>query len=406
MIQLTAIQHAEAVLKKHIVKTPLLFSVTFSRMFHADIFLKLENMQKTGSFKIRGATYKLHTLGKKALSNGVITASAGNHAQGLALAAGNLKIPSTIVMPETVSIAKQEATASYGGKVVIHGQNVGESLEKAKEIAGSEGMIFIHPFDDMDVITGQGTIGLEIMKQIREPDLIVVPVGGGGLISGIASAVKMLKPETKIIGVQAEACPSASQARFNGGPIQVDSLPSIADGINVRRTGDVSYGILERFVNDIILVGEEYIAAAMLLLLERKKILAEGAGAVCLAALMNRAILPPKGGKVVVLVSGGNVDSQLLGRIMTKGLLKQGRIMSFRVRLDDRPGSLAELLFHVAKAKANVLQVNHTRNIRGIPLGSACIDLELETRGADHIQEISGYLKSMGYLISGLEKEE
>ncbi|RPJ82452.1 MAG: pyridoxal-phosphate dependent enzyme, partial [Deltaproteobacteria bacterium] len=178
MIQLTAIQHAETVLKKHIVKTPLLFSTTFSRMFQAEVYLKLENMQKTGSFKIRGAMYKLHTLGKKAISKGVIAASAGNHAQGVALAAGNVKIPSTIVMPETVSIAKQEATASYGGEIVIHGQNIGESLEKAKEIAASKGMIFIHPFDDREVITGQGTIGIEIMKQIREPDLIVVPVGG------------------------------------------------------------------------------------------------------------------------------------------------------------------------------------------------------------------------------------
>jgi threonine dehydratase len=404
MIQLTAIQHAETVLKKHIVKTPLLFSTIFSRMFHADIYLKLENMQKTGSFKIRGATYKLHVLGKKAISGGVIAASAGNHAQGVALAAGNLKIPSTIVMPETVSIAKQEATASYGGNVVIHGQNVGESLEKAKEIASSRGMMFIHPFDDMEVITGQGTIGLEIMKQIQEPDLILVPVGGGGLISGIALAVKMLRPETKIIGVQSEACPSAKHALSAGKPVHKDANLSIADGISVSQVGNIPCDILKCLVDDIVLVDEEHIAAAMLLLLESKKILVEGAGAVCLAALMSRAIVPPRGSKVVLLVSGGNVDSQLLGRIMTKGLLKQGRIMSFRVRLDDRPGSLAELLFHVAKTKANVLQVNHTRNIRGIPLGSACIDLELETRGADHIREVTDYLKTMGYPISRFEE--
>ncbi|MFH2065537.1 MAG: threonine ammonia-lyase [Pseudomonadota bacterium] len=403
MITLKAIKHAETILKKHILRTPLLFSDTFSKMFHADIYLKLENMQKTGSFKIRGATYKLHRIAKKAAAKGVIAASAGNHAQGVALAAGSLNIPSTIVMPETVSIAKQEATSAYGGKVVIHGQNIGESLEKAKEIAAA-GMIFIHPYDDEDVITGQGTIGLEVLNQIHDPDLVVVPVGGGGLISGIASAVKELKPKTKIIGVQAEACPSAAKARLNRGPVCGDVQPSIADGINVGRIGDISYGILERLVDDVVLVNEEYIAAAMLLLLERKKILAEGAGAVCLAALMNRSILPPKGGKVVLLVSGGNVDSQLLGRIVAKGLLQHGRIMRFRICLDDRPGALAELLFHVAKAKANVMTINHTRNIRGVPLGRVYIDFELETRGANHIREVTDYLNSVGYRIDRPEE--
>jgi threonine dehydratase len=398
MIDIKEIRKAEKIIGEHIIRTPLVYSPTFSRIANARVYLKLENLQKTGSFKVRGATYKLLVRKNHIGKAGVVAASAGNHGQGVALAARNLKIPAVIVMPEWASIAKQEATTAYGGEVVIHGQSLEDCLEKAFEIAGN-GKTLIHPFDDEDIITGQGTIGLEILSDLKDADVILVPVGGGGLISGIASAVKSINPKVRIIGVQSLVCPSATKALSERKPVQIEAGPSIADGINVRKIGSITYNIIRSLVDEMVLVDEEHIAAAVLMLLERKKILAEGAGAVCLAALLSGAVKISKGDRIVLVISGGNVDSPLLGRIITQGLLKHGRIMSLRVMLDDHPGSLAKLLTKIADLKANVLRVNHKRNLPELPASAAHVDLEIETRGPAHINKITSELQKTGYKI-------
>jgi threonine dehydratase len=392
------IQDAAKIIRHGVIRTPIVCSPTISKMFDAEIYLKLENLQRTGSFKIRGATYKLMLRQNEIGKDGVVAASAGNHAQGVALAARQADIPATIVMPEWASISKQEATRNYGGEVVLFGQSVEESLQKARELAELD-KTFIHPFDDADIIAGQGTIGLEILEDLNDADMIVVPIGGGGLISGIAMAVKHIKPQVKIIGVQAAACPSALISRQNKAITRVDSKTSLADGITVKQPGVLNFELIEKYVDEIVTVEEEHIAAAILMLLERKKVLSEGAGAVTLAALLNGSVIP-KSYKVVLLVSGGNVDSPLLGRIIAKGMLNKGRIMRIYVRLSDTPGSLAGLLALIARMKANVLHIYHDRNVRDLPINITSVELELETRSIEHIHEIESELLRAGYQIT------
>lgn len=399
MITLEKVKKAADLIREIIIMTPLVHSPALSRQFEGEIFLKLENLQKTGSFKIRGAANRILSDINRIGHAGVVAASAGNHAQGVALAAKKAGVPAAIVMPEWASITKQEATRAYGGDVIISGQSLGESLEKAKELAKEEGRILIHPYDDPDVIAGQGTIGLEILGSLNDVDMIIVPVGGGGLISGIAYVVKALKPETKVIGVQSEACPSAYESLKKGRIVTVNSSLSIADGISVKQTGKLNFSIIRKYLDDIVLVRESDIAAAVLMLLERKKILAEGAGAVPLAALMSGAIKVKKGSRTVLLISGGNVDSPLLGRIIRQGLINNGRIIRFSVCLDDVPGALSGLLALVASLKANVLHILHHRNARNIPIYSTIVELEIETRGPAHVKEITGNLKKAGYDI-------
>jgi len=399
MIPLASIQTAADQLRNHIARTPIIHSSTLSKLIGADIYLKLENLQKTGSFKVRGATYKLMRQRSAIGPGGVVAASAGNHAQGVALAARETGIPATIVMPEWASITKQEATRSYGGEVIIHGTSIDESLDKARDLS-QEGRTFIHPFDDPDIVTGQGTIGLEVLQDIPDTDMILAPVGGGGLISGIASAVRGIRPEATVIGVEAAVCPSASESRKAGKITRVTACSSIADGISVKQVGNICFDILQEAVEDVVLVEEEQIAAAMLMLLERKRILAEGSGATPLAALLNGSVAPPTGGKVVLIVSGGNVDSPLLGRIISQGLLKHGRIMRLRVRLEDIPGALAGMLAAVARLKANVLTIYHDRRVRGIPIYETLVELELETRGPNHAEAVAEELRAQGYDIA------
>ncbi len=398
MISLKEFQKAADVIRGKVIRTPLLFSPSLSDRFGSEIYLKLENLQKTGSFKIRGATYKLLARRQEIGPGGVVAASAGNHAQGVALAAAQAGIQSTIVMPEWVSITKEEATKRYGGRVIIKGDSLGKSIEFAKNLAEGK-MSFIHPYDDLDIITGQGTIGLEILDDLDRVDTIIAPIGGGGLISGIASAVKSVRPEIRMIGVQTAACPSAYYAIRREKVIRVRSVSSIADGISVKQVGEINLEIIRSNVDNVVLVEEEYIASAILTLLERKKILAEGAGAVSLAALMNGSVKLSEKEKVVLIVSGGNVDSPLLGRLINQGLMKKGRIMRFLVRLDDTPGSLAQLLNIVANLKANVLDIRHERHIKDAPLYVTHVELELETRGYSHCEEISSELKKRGYRI-------
>ncbi len=401
MVHLEAIQRAAEWLKDFAIKTPLIYSNYFSHRFDAHVYLKLENLQKTGSFKFRGAYHKLAKIRDALPPEGVVAASAGNHAQGLAHAAQLMGISASIVMPEWASISKQVATRSYGGRVIISGKSLAESLAQARHLE-DEGKTFIHPFDDEDIIAGQGTIGLEIVAQLPEVETILVPVGGGGLIAGISTAVKSLRPQTSIIGVEAAACASARAARKLGKPIVVPAEYSIADGISVKEVGQLPFAIMQRFVDDLLTVEEEEIAAAVLELLERKKVLAEGSGAVPLAALLGEQLVSLSGKVLVLVISGGNVDTHLLGRILRQGLFKSNRIMKFSVQLRDVPGALADLLEVVASCLGNILHVSHDRLGRQLPVGLSRVELEVETRGSAHIEELLEALNNRGYSVDVL----
>jgi threonine dehydratase len=391
------IEWAQKRIRKVIFQTPMLYSDAISKMAGKEVFLKLENLQKTGSFKIRGAYYKLSQLNPSVRKRGVVAASAGNHAQGVAYASSLLGIRSTIVMPEGASIAKQMATRSYGGEVILFGQDMDESLQHAKQLE-EKGSYFVHPFDDERVIAGQGTIGLEILEEVPGVEAIVVPIGGGGLISGIATIVKKRRPEVKIVGVQAAHAPSAFYSWKKKEIVEAEVKPTLADGIALRRVGESTFPIIERKVDDIITVEEDEIASAILMLMERKRVVAEGAGAAPLAALLSRPGRI-KGRKVVLVISGGNIDVNLLDRIIEKGLSQTGRVVRFGVVLRDAPGALAKLSSLVAEYKANILHIIHERVASDIPIGSSKVILVLETRGPEHIREIKRGLKKRGYSI-------
>lgn len=403
MISIEEIRAAAALIQPHIIETPLIYSPSLSRLLDAQIYLKLENLQRTGSFKVRGAAYKL----MKGLSDntiasaGVVAASAGNHAQGVAWASRIAGVHATIVMPEWASISKQEATRNYGAEVIIHGKTLEESLEHARALA-DQGLTFFHPFDDPQVITGQATIGLEIVRQLADVDRILVPVGGGGLIAGICLAVKATNPLTKITGVEAAACPSAQHSLNAGRPVQAPSAPSIADGISVKQVGIAPFGIIRSHVEDVVLVSEDHIAAAILMLMERKKVLAEGAGAVPLAALLSNSMAVGRESSVVLVISGGNMDSPLLGRVLNQGLVKSGRLTRVRIRLEDQPGALARLLMLIAEKKANVLHIHHDRHRENAPFYMARVELDLETRSRHHVDKILDALEQSGYVVESL----
>jgi threonine dehydratase len=381
------------------MRTPLVYSHTFSEMTGMQVYLKLENLQLGGSFKVRGATFKIATHLDEIKSRGVIAASVGNHAQGVAFAAHAACVPATIIMPIWASIAKQQATRGYGAKLILAGDSLVESIAIGQRMASQTKEIFIHPYDDEEVMAGQGTIGIEILEDLPDADYIFVPVGGGGLIGGIAVAAKSLRPAIHMIGVQSSACPSALEALQAGRPVELEAEERgvLADAIMVTRVGDASFSILQELIDEIAVVDEDQIASAMLLLLERKRILAEGAGAVPLAALLSGSLGIPKGSKVVLVISGGNVDSLLLDRIIAAGLRKQGRLMRFSVCLEDVPGSLARLLDVLEKQQANVVHIHHVRNERDLPINFTKVNLELETRGFEHMNEIEEDLKKANY---------
>lgn len=404
MISLTEVRKAAAVIKGSVIRTPLVYSPTFSRLTGAEIYLKLENLQQTGSFKLRGATYKILSELSRIGKGGVVAASAGNHAQGVALAATRAGLHSTVVMPEWASISKQEGTRGYGGEVILEGRSITDALNWANELAKA-GKTFIHPFDDPSIIAGQGTIGLEILEDMPDTDLIIVPVGGGGLISGIASAAKGIRPAVRIVGVQAAACPSAVIALEKGNRVPVEAELSIADGITVKQVGEITFEIIRDKVDEIVTVSEDGIAEAVLMLLERKKMLAEGAGAVPVAALFSGVVTIAPGSKAVLVISGGNMDSPLLDRVIRRGLSRNGRIMRLAIRLDDTPGSLASLLAVVAKTKANVLHIYHDRGTGNLSIYQSLVELELEARNFEHIREISEALKAAGYAIEPRKME-
>jgi threonine dehydratase len=398
MVSLAEIRAAQQRIAGHIIRTPLVYSPFISARTGARVYLKLETLQKAGSFKVRGATNKILVNIAAVRGHGVVAASAGNHAQGVAVAAHTAGVKATIVMPSWASIAKQEATRSYGAEIIIHGSSLEESIGRAAELA-QEGRLFIHPYNDDEVIAGQGTTGLEIHDDLPGADMIIVPVGGGGLIAGIATAVKTIKPGIRIIGVQAAACPSASGACATGSPVQVTAQPTIADGIRVAACGARTCPVLKELVDEVVLVTEDEIADAMLLLLERKHIVAEGAGAAPLAALLNGSIAIQPGSNVVLVISGGNVDSAQLFRIVRQAMARQGRILRFSVLLDDRPGTLAGLLSIIAGQGGNILHIDHTQGEGDVPVMMARVEIELETRGREHAGAILSAIGNAGYTV-------
>lgn len=394
------IELAQHKIRRAVLRTPIIYSDTISKLTGKEVFLKLENLQKTGSFKIRGAYYKLSQSSDRLRKKGVVAASAGNHAQGVAFASSLLGIQSTIVMPEGASLAKQMATRSYGGDVILFGQDTDEALGYAKK-SEEEGKTFIHPFDDEKVIAGQGTIGLEILEEVPGVEAIIVPIGGGGLISGIATIVKKRRPRVEIIGVQSAHAPSAFYSLKRKKIVEVKVRPTLADGIALRRLGELTFPIIKKRVDEIVTVTEEEIASAILMLMERKRLVAEGAGAAPLAALLSRgAKIGPK--RIVLVISGGNIDVNLIDRIIEKGLTQTGRMVRLEVLLRDVPGSLAKLSDLIAQYHANILHIIHERAAKDIPIGFSKVILVLETRGQEHIREIRKGLKEKGYSLQML----
>ncbi|MHB1041570.1 MAG: threonine ammonia-lyase [Eubacteriales bacterium] len=379
-------------------RTPLDYSTTFSGLTGNNVYLKLENMQKTGSFKIRGAFNKLSDLSGEERARGVIAASAGNHAQGVAYAATRAGIPCTIVMPEGAPISKVAATKGYGARVVLAGGGYDEAYRAARDIQQESGATFIHGFNDVDVIAGQGTIALELLDELPEMGAVLVPVGGGGLIAGVAFALKKLKPEVRVIGVQAKGAPSMQLSYTSSHIVETDKSSTFADGIAIRRPGDITFDIVRSSVDEIVLVDDEEMAATILLLLERTKLVVEGAGAAGLAALLHQKV-SMRGTNVVALISGGNIDMNVLSIIIRRGLSKTGRYVRIRTVLTDRPGNLRGLLAVIAKSGANVISVYHDRTKPDIPIKQAGVELALETHNRDHIDQVAASLVKSGYPV-------
>jgi threonine dehydratase len=390
-VSLEMIEEARRRISGSIYQTFLMETASISRLTGLHVKLDPENLQKTGSFKIRGATNKISLLTAAERQKGIIAASAGNHALGVAHAAEQAGIDATIVMPQTTSLAKLEAMRAYSARIVLEGQTYDDAAAHARTLQSETGATIIHAFNDPDVIAGQGGIGLEILEQWPEVETVIVAIGGGGLISGIATAVKSVKPGVKVVGVEASGAAAAKLALEKGSPAKLDAVNTLADGIAVKQVGDVTFPIIQRYVDDVVTVEEGEIAAAVLLLLEKCKIVVEGSGAVPLAALLYRKDIA-RGSNVALVLSGGNIDVNMLGKIIDSGLAQAGRFMTVEIALDDAPGSLHALLGEVAELEANVLTVEHNRTSASAPFGKAFVTLYLETRGYDHIEKISSNL--------------
>ena len=396
-VTLSDIEKAREALAGVIHHTTLDRSSTFSSLASSEVYLKLENLQKTGSFKIRGAYNKIKHLTPAEKQRGVIAASAGNHAQGVAYGARAAGIKATIVMPEIAPLAKITATRGYGAEVVLAGGVYDEAYAKALELQAETGQTFIHAFNDHAVIAGQGTIGLEILEDLEDVDAIVVPIGGGGLIAGIAVAVKELAPHVKVYGVQAQGAPAMYMSKKAHAIKTTRDAETFADGIAVKIPGDLTFELIERYVDDIVVIDDEAIAGTILMLLERAKLMVEGAGAISLAAILHDKI--PAKGKLVSVISGGNVDVNFISRIIERGLVKAGRRVRLQTVVVDRPGSLQRLLAVIARLQANVLYVSHDRVERHVPLGQAVVEIGLETRDVLHTEHIMASLRQEQYKV-------
>jgi len=396
-IQLADILAARERIASSIYYSPCTHSQMLSGLTGQDIFLKLENLQMTGSFKERGALNKIATLTPEEAARGVVAASAGNHAQGVAYHATQRGIRSVIVMPLTTPLVKVTATRGFGAQVVLHGANYDEACTEATRLCEAQGMTFIHPFDDHLVMAGQGTIGLELLEQIEGLEAVVVPIGGGGLIGGIACAIKESNPKIRVVGVQTARLPSMAEAIKAHHPVTLDPATTIADGIAVRRAGELTFPVVEKYVDEIVTVSEDEIASSILTLLEREKTLAEGAGATALAALLQRRSSLPAGARTAVLVCGGNIDVTLLSRIIERGLVQDARLIRLRIHLLDKPGALADLTQLIAKHRANIVDTLHNRAYYGVNLGDTVIDITMETRGREQVEELLTALTAEGY---------
>jgi threonine dehydratase len=397
-VTIADIWQAHKYLKPIIHHTPLSPSRTLSQMTGSDLYLKCEHTQRSGSFKVRGAGYKISRLSEEQARAGVVAASAGNHAQGVAIAAAQKNIPCTIVMPENAPLAKVTATQGYGATVVLHGATYDDAYQRCLELQQETGATFIHAFDDPDVIAGQGTLGLEMLTDLPDADAIVVPIGGGGLISGIAIAARALKPDITIIGVQAAGAASSRASLDHGSIKTLPAISTIADGIAVKRPGDLTFSVIQRLVDDIVVVEDEAIINAVLLLMERCKMLVEGAGATGLAAVLSGAV-NLKGQKVLVPLTGGNIDINLVSRFIEHGLAAAGRYFVIHTRLNDRPGELMRMLSIIAEMRVNMIDVRHQRISNKLPIMQREETLTLETRDRAQCDELLRRLRAAGYTV-------
>lgn len=396
MLTLDKIYHASYVLKDvvrptHIVKAPAITE-------DCEVYLKPENLQITGSFKVRGAGYKISQLSKEEKERGVIACSAGNHAQGVALAATKYGIKSLICLPDGAPISKVEATKGYGAEVCMVNGVYDDAYNEALRLRDEKNYTFIHPFDDENVMAGQGTIGLEILNEMSDVDAVVGAIGGGGLMSGVACAIKSLNPNIKVYGVQAEGAPSMLESIRQGEPVCLDNVSTIADGIQVKAAGIHTFEYIQKYVDDIVTVNDDEISSAILKLIESQKMIAEGAGAAPLAAVMFNK-LPLKGKKVVCIVSGGNIDVTILNRVIKRGLLKSGRQQTFCIELQDKPGQLVAVSQIIADRGANVISVHHERASEGTDITACYLRIVLETRNYEHVKEISDALTDAGFKL-------
>ncbi len=398
-ISLADVIAARERLRNAIYYSPCPHSQMLSALTGQQVYLKLENLQMTGSFKERGALNRIAMLTPEQAARGVVAASAGNHAQGVAYHATSRGIRALIVMPLATPLVKVTATRGFGAEVVLHGANYDEACEEATRLCQAQGMTFIHPFDDPAVMAGQGTIGLELLEQVPQLEAVVVSIGGGGLIGGIACAIKESRPDIRVVGVQTSRLPSMAMAVEQHHPVTLEPATTIADGIAVRRAGEVTFPVVDRYVDEIVTVDEDEIASAILVLLEREKTLAEGAGATALAALLQKKT-SLNGAHTAVLVGGGNIDVTLLSRIIERGLVQDGRMIRLRIHLLDKPGALAELTKLIAHHRANIVDTLYNRAYYGVNLGDTTIDITLETRGPEQVHELLEALNAGGYVYS------
>ena len=398
-VKLSDIQNARRILKDIIIPTPILSDARLSREIGANAFLKAECLQKGGSFKVRGAYNKISQLSDDEKKRGIIAASAGNHAQGVALAASLHDTKSTIVLPDFAPLTKVNATKNFGAEVILHGSTFDEAVAYSKKLQEEHGYTYVHAFDDEKIIAGQGTIGLEIVEDLPEATVIVVPIGGGGIISGIAIAAKSLLSNVRIIGVQTENVPSVRESLKAGKPVTVASQPTIADGIAVKCPGELTLPLIEKYVDEIVEVSEDEIARAIFSCVQNNRLVVEGAGAAGLAALLAKKIKVSENDTVCAVLCGGNIDANLLARVLEQVLVRQGRYIILKLLVTDRPGGLATLLAQVAETQANVIEVVHQRAMWLAPLGRVGIEMVLEVRDETHGKEVRKHLEKKGYHV-------
>ena len=396
ILGISEVYHAAQVLRE-VARHPRIIGVTDLNP-EAHIFLKPENLQHTGSFKLRGAYYKISQLTDEEKGRGAIACSAGNHAQGVALGAAHNGIKAVICLPAGAPISKVEATKSYGAEVVMVPGVYDDAYERAISLRDEEGYTFVHPFDDPKVIAGQGTIGLEILEEMPDVEAVIVPIGGGGLIAGVAFALKMLRPDVKVYGVQAEGAPSMAHSISEGHKVHLDSVRTVADGIAVKEPGDLTYSLVKEYVDEVVTVSEDEIAAAILALIEKQKLVAEGAGAVSVAAAMFNKV-PIKGKKTVCIVSGGNIDVTSLNRVITRGLVKSGRNCTLTLDLEDKPGQLSIVTGVLGSLGANIISIAHERNTSSTQIHGCMLRAEVETRSHEHVEDIKRGLREAGFRL-------